>query len=398
MIAINSLTLYDSSILLLIISTLVFGDNRFFCLGCQFLSIVLSLFIVLKQKQLPEYIVKVLSWVSLFFLYCIFSIFWASNANVTVISTSVAFAQSGCILLTLLIYGRTSERFFKIIKYTEISLMLICLRFFLTVPASQWGLLRYSTEKTFFNSNIIAMNIAYLSIILVWNYLYYNNNRNTIMGNRVIILLLCIVPMFIVLIMGTKKGIAIFALGLTILYLSKSRNIIKSIFRLTIVAVLVYLLYLVLMNNPLFYQAIGRRFELMISGFTGDSVTDGSTRARLHFIEIALEVFKSSPLFGVGNDGFRYLNNFEFTYSHNNYTEILANLGIIGFVIYYSFFTGIIKKTIIIARENILPLCLFVTMLVADWGMVSYSVESKAIWMFITIVPLYVPLKILELK
>ena len=124
----------------------------------------------------------------------------------------------------------------------------------------------------------------------------------------------------------------------------------------------------------------------MIGGMLGET-TDGSTRTRLLFIENALEVFKSNPIFGVGIDGFRYENHYQFTYSHNNYTELLANLGITGLVLYYSIFVVYLKKSLLTIRNNALPFAILAAMLVTDWSAVSYSSESKMIWMALLMLP-----------
>ena len=54
-------------------------------------------------------------------------------------------------------------------------------------------------------------------------------------------------------------------------------------------------------------------------------------KVRSFFALEALSVFKENLFIGIGQDGYRYVNSREFTYSHNNYVEILANLGIVGF-------------------------------------------------------------------
>jgi O-antigen ligase len=60
-----------------------------------------------------------------------------------------------------------------------------------------------------------------------------------------------------------------------------------------------------------------------------------SAEGRLMMIERGLELWQTSPLWGIGNEGFRVMSGF-FTYSHNNYIELLTNYGIIGIILYYS--------------------------------------------------------------
>lgn len=60
-----------------------------------------------------------------------------------------------------------------------------------------------------------------------------------------------------------------------------------------------------------------------------------SVEGRLMMIERGIELWQTSPFWGIGNEGFRVMSGF-MTYSHNNYIEILTNYGIIGIALYYS--------------------------------------------------------------
>ena len=53
-------------------------------------------------------------------------------------------------------------------------------------------------------------------------------------------------------------------------------------------------------------------------------------------IQEAMQLWKRSPFVGLGNGQYLVVSGRE-CYSHCNYTELLANLGVVGFVLYYSF-------------------------------------------------------------
>src|SRR5690606_22989098 len=84
-----------------------------------------------------------------------------------------------------------------------------------------------------------------------------------------------------------------------------------------------------------------RRVENLALFLQGEDVSEGSLYARADFIQAGLELWREHPFFGLGSNQFRYYMP-EFglreTYSHSNPIEILANYGLIGFVLYYSIY------------------------------------------------------------
>lgn len=58
-----------------------------------------------------------------------------------------------------------------------------------------------------------------------------------------------------------------------------------------------------------------------------------SALMRMEFIRYGLEMWKQSPVWGNGNEAFRVQYG---TYSHNNYIELLANYGLLGFGLFYT--------------------------------------------------------------
>lgn len=373
----------------LVVGSIAFIDLGVLSIGAQFIAIGYSFCEVLKKKTLPRYVCLSFVWVICFFVLCLLSGLWAKSYNVTVLSNSIAFAQFGCILLSILVICRTQEMYEEVLKYCIVAAVIICIRFVISVPISQWGSIRRSVKTGIFSSNNTAEDLALISIIMIWKAFIESKNSKKL---KFFSLLFSAIVMFIVLMMGTKKGILIFGIGIIILYLSQSKNLFKSVFRIFVICIACFLCYKLMFNIPIFYQAIGKRIEGMFE-VVGGGTSDGSTRARMAFIEIALKVFLSHPFIGVGIDGFRYENTYEFTYSHTNYVEILANLGMIGFLLYYSIFAIVLKKSIKRIRINLLPFVLIIVMLVVDLFSVTYFYEDRAVFLAITIIPLCLNLK-----
>ena len=128
--------------------------------------------------------------------------------------------------------------------------------------------------------------------------------------------------------------------------------------------------------------------EAMMGIINHSYMIDASTNTRINMIKYGFEMFKSNPILGVGIGNYAYYGYhiyglFAEVYSHNNYIEMLSNIGIVGFISYYFIpvYTCIkLRKlvNILTGRERILCAFLFVIMisrLIGDFGRVSYLDE-----------------------
>lgn len=80
------------------------------------------------------------------------------------------------------------------------------------------------------------------------------------------------------------------------------------------------------------------RFNIISSNlYFNSSGGIASDVMRLRMIDDGVSLWLKRPVIGWGFDQFRYIS-FYGTYSHNNYIELLCNLGIVGFVLFYSIY------------------------------------------------------------
>lgn len=114
------------------------------------------------------------------------------------------------------------------------------------------------------------------------------------------------------------------------------------------------------------------------------------THKRSGLMEDALVVWWQKPVFGHGIDQFRFSGSYT-TYSHNNYTEVLANFGVVGFVLYYAVFLVLFVRAVAGALRGEqaawVILGTLVSILLMDVARVSYS--SRLTWIFVVIMALY---------
>jgi O-antigen ligase len=64
---------------------------------------------------------------------------------------------------------------------------------------------------------------------------------------------------------------------------------------------------------------------------TTEQKYDPSTQGRFEIWKLAMDIFKKNPFLGTGYDTFGALQGFD---THNNYLKVLAEIGIMGFLIY----------------------------------------------------------------
>lgn len=100
---------------------------------------------------------------------------------------------------------------------------------------------------------------------------------------------------------------------------------------------------------------------------------DSSYRTRVDMAQDAIRLWEKTPLFGNGMDAFSGLSR-EGTYAHNNYVELLCDIGLVGTLLYYALHVQVLICATRL-RKSLRLYCwvLILLMLVADMGYVSYK-------------------------
>jgi O-antigen ligase len=115
---------------------------------------------------------------------------------------------------------------------------------------------------------------------------------------------------------------------------------------------------------------------------------DSSFRTRTEMIQQGFQLWKQSPLFGNGLDAFGGLSG-QGTYAHNNYVELLCDIGLIGTLLFYALYAQVLIRTVRAPRSLGIYCGVFILMLLlADFGYVSYkSKQAVMLLMLLTVVP-----------
>lgn len=242
------------------------------------------------------------------------------------------------------------------------------------------------------------MVYSYCEIIsityLIWNIFFSDIN---IKNNKFKIIIL-ITQIIGALVSGTRKSLLCPIIFLFIYIVFKyKKKIFKLLFYLIISLVFIFIGYKIMMSNTTLYNRIGIRIESMVQSITQKTTEEGSINERTLLRSLSMKAFKENPIIGYGLHAFRYysLNNSgPFLYAHCNYTEILADLGIIGFSLYYISYIFLLYLAFKNRKSKKLSLIIIAFLLmnlIADYSTVSYYRHYYLIIYFIFSAYLNIP-------
>lgn len=190
---------------------------------------------------------------------------------------------------------------------------------------------------------------------------------------------------FIVLGSGSKTAILIPILGLLVAILVGKRNEKNSNsmpFKILFVVIIFIALFYVVKNisNISFLNSTYERFEQMFDVFSGRSAyAHSSTSDRIEMMNVGVNTFFHFPFLGVGIYAMKDIlasNGLHYIIIHCNYLELLADLGIIGFGLYYFIYYSIIKRIKYCSEINKeFTICMVLLMLLLDITGVTYYTQ-----------------------
>lgn len=371
----GKINLVNISLLLYIFSIVVFqeGSSVIKITRVIFVAIVLINMITHKKAKLDVYSI----WMLVFWTFCTISLTWTIGINNTknMIMTLLYNLVCNFLIINLLYEDQNRiQIIFKTIIFSSIIL-------FINV-AAKYGMFFYANgarggREGIESANLIGM-IAAISAVLS---IYFFKEKGT--RYKIIYVITTILNCGILILSASRKAILFLLIPLMIYYIMNSKNVLKMLKNIVIALVIFVIAYLLIMNTPVLYNIIGNRIEGMINGFIDSDEADASTGLRLKMIEWGLEWFEDKPWFGHGLDTYRNLLGRKGTtfgaegvYAHNNYIELLVDVGIVGTAIYYLIYIVILKKSIKTIKERntlgMFMIGILIAFLINDYGMVSY--------------------------
>lgn len=334
------------------------------------LAIILSLrfFHDLKNKNTKkyQYFFKYLVWYILFFGYSLLSVSWTISYDYSFqLIREILYTMF--FILLILLYITDYDKLKKVTKMYIITCVYTCILILMFNFQLRGTDLFGSITGLYFNRiALLLCNGIFLSF-----FLYKSTENKKYIGFSLLFY-------FVIFLTGSRKSL-IMPLAFIIIFLILNIGKNKQKFIKTSLFVFILLIMssiLVFTNSNLKMRMI----DLYQSIVYHEVTTDGSIIERTYFRNAAIELFKHHPINGVGINGFRgYLASIKYrhvTYSHCNYTELLATLGIIGFSIYYFMYFIILKNTIKKFNSNdykkLLCLSYIFVEIIFEYGFVSY--------------------------
>ncbi|MDC0872726.1 O-antigen ligase family protein [Flavobacteriaceae bacterium] len=192
-------------------------------------------------------------------------------------------------------------------------------------------------------------NIAAFSLAIKLNYVFYLINRYQSILLRFFLFAIYGLGIFSLLSINSKGGILISIISL-IYYLFFSLIKLKSNKDLFINTSLIILLTIIINLTG----GLGKNTISTIQNSTTSFNLEQGNQDRLSYYSQVLSSFKENPLTGVGHgnwkiasikfDGYRMRDYIVQYYTHNDFLQVLAEVGLLGLIFYILFFGTIFKK------------------------------------------------------
>lgn len=346
-----------------------------------------SVLYILLNKKLK--INRIIKWMLVFIAFCVFTMLYSPEKGFLSDSEFYLLIVNSILILFLSQYDININDIKKISWANILSGGVLIFILFARGNLTGFSTSNRFGQDLFGNSNILANLLMKSALYAIWLLVY---SENKIIHKMV--LTLCLVASYYgMFLSGGRKFIIIPAIFLYILLIFKrDSHGRKHLVKYTgVVIAIVIAVYYLIMNVPAFYAVIGERMESLFSFIrTGHSISGKSAEIRATMIEIGFNKWMDSPIWGYGFDSFKYYNRLmtgHFYYSHNNYIELLYDLGIIGFAIYYWFYWKLFYvawkgKNSYTPEIRAFVIGIVFSMLVFEYGAVNYTVTSTQIMLF----------------
>ncbi len=367
-------TVVDVSFFLLLCSLFINGafmeGQNYFYYGAFFLffgATLVKLMIRLKSAEtiiLPTFTL----WYGSFLVLSLTSMLWATypDSSMLVISRLI---QSTVITFCMAQNYATRSGLMKCINLFTWAGAYATAFVFINTPFSQWFSGGFGSGAAKLNPNTIGM-IFTLCVLVSFYLAFYCKKKYCYV--------LTFFQLFAVILTSSRKSLIASIIGLMMLIIMRSRRR-TLIWRILAALGLFVIVYFIIMTVPELYSAVGIRIESMLNHLSNDG-GDYSMSLRQTFIDNARDMFFEKPLLGYGINNFivqMSLRNGVANYAHNNYYEMLADLGIVGFSLFYSYYFYMLNELLKIWRKSNgslvkLMIAWIVVIMICEYGLVTY--------------------------
>ncbi len=312
-------------------------------------------------------------WYFVLIIYSILSYAWASYVvGAALYNMFVSLIITYCFICTI----DTKEKLNIVVKTFILSADVMCLMLLFTgqltagVDGDRLG------QEITGNANSFSALLMMAAVFAAWTFVY---NAKGFWRKIIYLGSLGFLLYTMALSGGRKTIVAVVCCFLYFIIFKDIQKSIKTLGNILKAFAVLAIVYFAIMNIPVLYDTIGERFVQLFDMLSGGTSGVQSDNLRSRLVYLALDGWTSRPIAGYGLDTFKYYNQSvtgHFYYAHNNYAELLYDLGVIGFVLYYAFVVKLTKKLFAVKSENhaykALGIGIIFELLVFDFGGVSY--------------------------
>ena len=328
-------------------------------------------------------------WIIVFTSFCFLSYLWSNEYDG---ANSSFFIMNYVFMVPISMFLDSKKRVMTALKTIFLAIL------FIELYALTFGGLRLSffeNSLRLSNSNFNGNTMAILAIFAI--FIAFINDTKTKKNYTIVIYAIVFVNLIIIFLSGSKKGLLMLFAGLLLFLTFRKKD--NRLLRFCLILVLLVFAFAIFMNVSIFYNLIGIRVELFLKQLLYGS-GDSSSYERISMISYGLAWFAQKPIFGWGIDTFKFnyvvVSKFSFfTYSHNNYVELLFGVGLVGTAIYYMLYFDIFRtlrinsKAICKNKELMFSLLFIATLLISEVALVTYSSR----WVQIMLLLVYLLIK-----
>ncbi len=374
---------------LYILAVYIWGGKKETTIYSEVILIVLlglELIDILKTRKI-KFAIPIMI-LSIFDIYCFLSNFWAINRDLSLVMSKTLFLLCAFVWISYNMFSKMEDGHIYILKA-------ICWAgiIFSLYIIFYYGIANYFTKllagqrvgAEINNVNAIGLQTCISVIICAFFGLY---------ENKKVYYVLSIIPLIVSLGTGSRKVLLMIILGIICLFIQNKgskKDAINIIKKLVILIIMIFFAWNI-MRLPMF-QTIFNRFNSMLNVITGKGNVDDSTAVRKQFIQAGLEQFIETPILGIGVSNSSYVTlkaTNDKTYLHNNFVELLACTGIIGFLLYYSLFIYLLYELFRYVKTNnnfaIISFIILAVNIILDYGVVSYYGKNTYIYILLAMV------------
>lgn len=368
---------------------LCFYTNTLAQLLAQIILIIYVMLVTLKNKKGENgKIVFLLLWFGLFTFFVYISKIWGFNIY-TKSNTSLTVFRIFIIGIMLFLYCNNKDRTYSVLYSFILASLAMCVILLITsyqdIGNINFGMI--------FGQHRNQVGVLATSM-LVLTY-YFMKNRNIKNG-----FFYCLVFLITMLATGSRGAILQIFVMIFVYFILSDLTLNKKIKYILSILSIIILSFIMLKTVPILRDTYYDRLINGVNTILEKSNDDSSLDGRRQYKTIALQLFKSKPIYGYGVDGFvsfltihpqRDSNGYRLVpyYAHSNYAELAADYGLIGIIIWYlPLMIFIIKK--LKNSSNKYYLCFFISMIIMDYSRIPWATHLGMYIYFLVILLLRV--------